>query len=169
MTFFRQLVLLLPSAFLLGVLLFLLTHGHGDPGFAPYPFLEQRFGVSTASWTPEIRFLAQSGILFAPSYALTLLFVAGVAAAERAVFPAGSHPAPSAYRRAFAATFSVLFLVASGVLVLWADRALARSAPGAPLAPVVSAVAPFAAGAVALVPAAVLAFPAAALQRAGEV
>ena len=31
-TFFRQIALLLPSAFLLGVLLFLLTHGRGDAG-----------------------------------------------------------------------------------------------------------------------------------------
>ena len=32
-TFLRQIALLLPSAFLVGVLLFLLTHGRGDPGF----------------------------------------------------------------------------------------------------------------------------------------
>ena len=167
MTFFRQLALLLPSAFLLGVLLFLLTHGHADPGFAPYPFFEQRLGAGIASWTPEIRFLVQAGLLFAPLYALALLFVAGVAAAERAVFrPAASAGSP--YRRAFAALFPVLFLAASGALVLWADRALARAAPGAPLAPVVAAVAPFVAGGAALLPAAALAFPASVLRRAGE-
>ena len=168
MTFFRQIALLLPSAFLLGALLFLLTHGHGDPGFTAYPFFEQRVGASVATWTPEVRFLAQAGFFFVPLYALTLLFVAGIAAAERAAFPGAASRTRSAYRRAFASIFSVLFLVASGIGTLWADRALARSAPGAPLAPMIAALAPFAAGAAALLPAAALAWPAAALRRAGE-
>jgi hypothetical protein len=167
-TFLRQLALLLPSAFLLGALLFLLTHGHGDPGFAVYPFFEQRLGASVAGWTPEVRFLAQAGFFFVPLYALTLLLVAGVSAAERAAFPEGASRRRSAYRRAFAAIFSVLFLIASGAITLWADRALSRSAPGAPLAPVVAALAPFGAGAAALIPAAALAWPAAAIRRAGE-
>ena len=73
MTFFRQITLLLPSAFLLGVLLFLLTHGRGDAGFGAYPFLEQWFGADAARWTPEVRFLVQTAIFFVPAYGIALL------------------------------------------------------------------------------------------------
>jgi hypothetical protein len=50
--------------------------------------------------------------------------------------------------------------------VFFGDRAASRTAPGALLAPVIVALAPFAGGAVALVPAALLALPVAALRRA---
>ena len=168
MTFFRQIALLLPSAFLLGVLLFLLTHGRADPGFGTYPFLEQWVGPGEAArWTPEVRFLVQTGIFFAPAYALSLLIVLGVAAAEKAIFGPPAGRSRSGYRRSFAATFSALFLATTGALVLWADALASRKAPGALLAPLIVGLAPFAAGAAALLPAAVLAAPIAMLRRAG--
>jgi hypothetical protein len=166
-TFLRQIALLLPSAFLLGVLLFLLTHGRGDPGFGAYPFLEE-WSPASASWSPEARFLAQSSLFFVPVYAVTLLFVLAVTLAEKALFGHRAAPHPlSAYRRSFGALFSVLFLLASGVLVLWADRLASQHAPGAVLAPLIVALAPFAAGVAALAPAAALAAPLAALRKAG--
>lgn len=168
MTFFRQIALLLPSAFLLGVLLFLLTHGRGDPGFGALPFFEQWAGPWSAVSTPEIRFLAQAGFLFAPAYGLTLLFVLSVTLAENALFGRAEERPRSAYRRSFGAVFSVLFLLASATLVLWGDRVAGAYAPGAVLAPLIVALAPFAAGAAALPPAAALAAPIAALRRAGQ-
>ncbi len=74
----------------------------------------------------------------------------------------------SGYRRSFAAAFSVLFLLASGALVLIGDSMVSRKAPGTLLAPLIVALAPFGAGAVALLPAAALAAPLAALRKAGE-
>lgn len=168
MTFFRQIALLLPSAFLLGVLLFLLTHGRGDPGFGSLPFFEPFAGPAATSSTPEIRFLAQAGFFFLPAYALALLFVLAVTVAENGLFGRREARPRSAYRRAFAALFSVLFLLASGALVLWGDRVAGRTAPGAALAPLLVALAPFAAGGAALLPAAALAAPLAALLKAGE-
>jgi hypothetical protein len=165
-TFFRQIALLLPSAFLLGVLLFLLTHGRGDPGFGTLPFFEPFAGP--ASSTPEIRFLAQAGFFFLPAYALALLLVLAVTVAENGLFGRREAHPRSSYRRAFAGLFSVLFLLASGALVLWGDRIASRTAPGAALAPLLVAMAPFAAGAAALLPAAALAAPLAALLKAGE-
>ncbi len=167
MTFLRQIALLLPSAFLLGVLLFLLTHGRGDPGFGAYPFFEQWAGPAAAGWTPETRFLAQAAIFFLPGYAVALLLVLAVSFAEGALF---GRPAPgprSLYRRSFGAVFSVLFLLLTGALVLWGDRVASHGAPGALLAPLLVALAPFAAGAAALLPAAALAAPLAALRKAG--
>ncbi len=150
MTFPRQLALLLPSAFLLGALCFLLTHGRGDPGFAAHPFLERLLGPSAAKATPEIRYLAQSGLIFLPAYAAALLFVWGVRVAEGALFGRVATRAPGAYRRSFEAVFPLLYLAASAALLLWADRAMARLAPEALVAPALTALAPFAAGAVAL-------------------
>jgi hypothetical protein len=167
-TFLRQIALLLPSAFLLGALSFLLTHGRGDAGFGTYPFFEQWIGPRITGWTPELRFLAQAALLFVPAYVFALLLVLGITLAETALFgrPAGS--SESAYRRSFAAAFSVLFLLASGALVLFGDSMVSRKAPGTLLAPLIVALAPFGAGAVALLPAAALAAPLAALRKAGE-
>ena len=168
MTFLRQIALLLPSAFLLGALTFLLTHGRGDAGFGTYPFLEQWIGPRIAGWTPELRFLAQAALLFAPAYVFALLLVLGITLAETALFGRPARRSGSAYRRSFAATFSVLFLLASGALVLFGESTASRRAPGTLLAPLIVALAPFGAGAAALLPAAVLAGPLAALRKAGE-
>jgi hypothetical protein len=167
-TFFRQIALLLPSAFLLGVLLFLLTHGRGDPGFGMYPFFEQWLGPSAPGWTPELRFLAQAGLFFVPAYLVALLFVLAVALAENALFGRPARRPRSPYGRSFGAVFSVLFLVASGTLVVAGEGAASRWAPGALLAPLIIAFAPFAAGAAALLPAAALAAPIAAIRKAGR-
>jgi hypothetical protein len=168
-TFFRQIALLLPSAFLLGVLLFLLTHGRGDPGFGTYPFLEQWFGPEAAArWTPEVRFLVQTAIVFVPAYGIALLLVLAVIVAENALFGRPGEPHRSDYRRSFGSVFSVLFLVASAAIVFWGEGTASRKAPGALLAPLIVGLAPFAAGAAALFPAAVLAAPIALLRKAGQ-
>ncbi len=167
MTFFRQLALLLPSAFLLGVLLFLLTHGRSDPGFGTLPFFEQWAGPAASGWTPEIRFLEEAGFLFLPAFGVMLLLVLAVTLAEKAVFGNAADRPSSAYRRSFGALFSAFFLVGSGALVLWAVQVASRRAPDAVLAPLIVAFAPFAAGAVALIPAAALAVPLATLRKAG--
>jgi hypothetical protein len=166
-TFFRQAALLLPSAFLLGTLLFLVTHGHDDPGFGAYPFFEQWAGGTLVSTSPEGRFVEQSILFFVPAYLVTLLFILFVALAERGLLGrAEKARRASSYRSAFSGVFAALFLVATGVVVWIGDRMAARLAPGALVAPLLVAFAPYPAAALALVPAAVLAAPVAALRKA---
>ncbi|HYT31818.1 MAG TPA: hypothetical protein VEO37_04430 [Thermoanaerobaculia bacterium] len=169
MTFFRQAALLLPSAFLLGVLLFLLTHGHQDAGFGAYPFFEQWAGRRFVATSPEARFVEQSALFFAPAYLVTLLFVLFIALAESGLFGPRPKPARSAYRRAFGLAYAGLLLVSTGVLVVVGERAAARIAPGALMAPVLVAACPFGAAIVAFPLAALLAGPLALLKRAGTV
>jgi hypothetical protein len=163
--FLRQTALLLPSAFLLNVLVFLLTHGRDDPGFGSYPFFQSWAGEAVPS--PESRFFEQSLLFFAPAYLLALLFVLGITVAERAFFGAPKKREPSRYGRAFATAFPALFLAASVTLMLVAERVALRQAPGSLVAPVLAAGAPFAAGGVALLPAAVAAAPLAFLWKMG--
>jgi hypothetical protein len=168
LTFLRQAALLLPSAFLLGALLFLLVHGHDDPGFGSYPFFEQWRGGELMSASPEARFVEQSLLFFVPAYAVCLLFILGVSAAERAVFGPDAKRAPSSYKRVFGPTFAVVFLVTSALVVFAGERLAARVAPGALVAPVLVAFAPFAAALLALIPAAILAVPLLAARRRSE-
>lgn len=164
MTFLRQSALLLPSAFLLGVLLFLLTHPHNDPGFGNYPFFDQLAGSRVAAASPELRFLLQSLLFFLPGYAVSLLFLFGIVLAEAALFGRREARPLSRFARAFGPAFAVLFLVACAVIVFEGDRAAVRLAPGALVAPVLVGLAPFAAAALAALPAALVAAPLAALQ-----
>ena len=165
MRFLRQAALLLPSAFLLDVLVFLLTHGREDPGFGAYPFFQSWAGDAPAA--PESRFFEQSLVFFVPAYVLALLLILGVTLAERSLFGAAARRAPSRYGRAFGAAFPVLFFAASVTLMLLVERLALRQAPGSLIAPLLAAAAPFAAGGVALIPAAVLAGPLAFLWRIG--
>lgn len=163
MRFFRHSALLLPSAFLLGVLLFLLTHGREDPGFAAYPFFEQ-WGASRSA-TPEFRFLEQALVFFLPLYLVTLLFVLLLAVAENALYGPRRPIARSVYDRAFRRVFPALYMVTVAAVVLAGDRLARAYAPGALVGPVLVALTPFAAALFALVPALLLAAPAAALMR----
>lgn len=156
-TFLRQAALLLPSAFLLALLLFLLTHPRNDPGFGTYPFFQERAGAWAATAAPEVRFAAQASVFFLPAYVLTLLFVLAVAAAERALFGPGRPRPPGGFGRSFAPIFNVLFLLASGVLVFVGDRLARQYVPGALVAPVLVAFTPFGAAGAAVVPAALMA------------
>lgn len=167
MTFFRQAALLLPSAFLLGILFFLLTHGHQDPGFGTYPFFEAWSQERSIAGTPEARFFEQAILFFAPAYLVTLLFVLLIAMAEAGLFGRRQNRPRSTYRRALAPTFAVLFLAATVLLVFQGERTAARMAPGALVAPILVAVAPFCAAAVALPFALVVALPVALLTKAG--
>lgn len=168
LTFLRQAALLLPSAFLLGALLFLLVHGHDDPGFGTYPFFQQWRGGKLMSASPEARFVEQSLLFFVPAYAVCLLFILGVSAAEKAVFGPGGTRTSSAYRRVFGPTFAVVFLVSSALVVFAGERLAARIAPGALVAPVLVGFAPFVAALLALIPAALLAVPLLAVGRRSD-
>jgi hypothetical protein len=162
--FFRHSALLLPSAFLLGVLLFLLTHGRQDPGFGTYPFFEQWAGAGSS--TPEFRFLEQALVFFLPLYLIALLFVLLLAVAENALYGPRRPIARSVFDRAFRKVFPLLYLLTVAVLVLLGDRLARAYAPGALVTPVLVAMAPFLGALFALVPALVLAAPAAAVMRA---
>jgi hypothetical protein len=165
-SFFRQAALLLPCGFLLGVLLFLLTHGRQYPGFGAYPFLAQWAGGAVASATPEGRFVVQAMIFFIPSYLVTLLFILFVVLAERGLLGApGPPPADTPYRSAFGGVFAAVFLVVTGILVWAGDRVAARLAPASLVAPLLVAFAPYAAAAIAAGPAALLAAPFALLRK----
>ncbi len=164
MKFFRHTALLLPSAFLLGVLLFLLTHGRQDAGFATYPFFEQ-WGGGMARSTPEFRFLAQCLVFFLPLYLIALLFVLCIAFAEDGIYGPRRAVARSAFDRAFRKAFPALYLVTVAALVMTGDRLARAYAPGALVTPILVALAPFAGGAVATVPACLLAAPAAIVSR----
>ena len=162
--FLRQAALLLPSAFLLDVLIFLLTHGRQDPGFGTYPFFQEWVGEASVA-APEVRFLQQSLVFFVPAYLATLLFILSVAVGERVLFGARSTRKASGYGRAFASAFPALFLVASALLMWFGEKAALRQAPGTLIAPLLAALVPFVAAAAALLPAAVLAGPLALLAR----
>jgi hypothetical protein len=166
--FFRHTALLLPSAFLLGVLLFLLTHGRQDAGFATYPFFEQWGGGMSRS-TPEFRFLGQCLVFFLPLYLIALLFVLCIAVAEDGLYGPRRPVARSAFDRAFRKAFPALYLVTVAVLVMAGDRLSRAYAPGALVTPVLIALAPFAGAAVATLPACLLAAPAAVVSRRGVV
>jgi hypothetical protein len=163
--FFRQAALLLPCAFLLGVLLFLLTHGREDPGFGAYPFFEAWNGGANVSATPEARFLEQAFVFFAPAYVVTLLFILSISAAETALFGSRDAVPGSDYGRVFTAVFNVLLLIATGVVVIVGDHIAGRLLPGTLVAPVLAAAAPFGGAALAVVPAAIVAAPLQALRR----
>ena len=165
MTFLRQAALLLPSAFLVGVLLFLLTHGRQDPGFGTYAFFQEWSEGQWVASSPEGRFVEQSAVFFLPAYVMALLLGLFVALAERGLFGRPTHPKPSVYRRTFAGTFAVLFIAATGPIVLFGEKTASRLAPGALVAPLLVAAAPFAAAALAVIPAAILAGPLAWLSR----
>jgi hypothetical protein len=162
--FFRQTALLLPSAFLLGVLLFLLTHGHDDPAFASYPFFDQWRG-SRGPASPDVRFLEQALLFFLPAYAAALLFVLGISLGERALFGSRRDRPRSGYGRAFALAFAVCFLAGTAMALFGAERLAKRVAPDTLVAPVIVAAAPFAGAAAALLPAALLAMPIALVRR----
>ena len=165
--FLRQAALLLPSAFLLDVLIFLLTHGRQDPGFGTYPFFQEWFGDAAAARPPEARFVQQALVFFLPAYVLALLFVLAIGLAERALF--GARPkkrAGSGFGSAFVAVYPVLFLAATGAVMWFGERVAQVQAPGTLVAPLLAAAAPFAGAAVAVAPAALLAGPVALARKA---
>jgi hypothetical protein len=166
--FLRQAALILPSAFLLDVLFFLLTHGRKDPGFGVYPFFQEWRGDAATAASPETRFLEQALVFFLPAYALALLFIGGVALAERSIFGRRAPRPPSAYGRAFAAAFPMILLVSSALLFWLGDRFAGRQAPGALVAPLLAAAAPFGGAVLAVIPSILLAGPFALLLKAGS-
>ncbi|HEY7370109.1 MAG TPA: hypothetical protein VIA29_09495 [Thermoanaerobaculia bacterium] len=166
MSFLRQTALLLPSAFLAGVLFFLVTHGRTDPGFGAYPFFEEWAEGRGITLTPEGRFVAQAAVFFLPAYAVTLLFVLGIALAERALLGAPAPRSDSRLRETFSVVYAVLLLVGTVVVIWIGGRLGARDAPDALLAPVLAAFAPWPAAALAVPAAFLLAGPIALVRKA---
>ncbi len=165
MKFLRQAALLLPSAFLLDVLVFLLTHGRNDPGFGTFPFFQEWMGDRVASAAPELRFLEQALVFFLPAYVMSLLFILAIATAERSIFGPRKARKAGGFARAFSSTYPAFFLVGSALVMWFAERAALRQAPGALVAPLIAAAAPFAGAALAIAPAAALAGPVALLWK----
>jgi hypothetical protein len=157
--FLRQAALLLPSAFLLDVLIFLLTHGRQDPGFGTFPFFQEWFGDAAVARPPETRFVEQALVFFVPAYILALIFLLAIVLGERVLFGARARKKGSAFGSAFASVYPVLFLLASGVAMWMGERIAMAQAPGTLVAPLLAAAAPFAGAGVAVLPAAVLAGP----------
>lgn len=168
MTFFRQAALMLPSAFLLGVLLFLLTHGRSDPGFGVYPFFEDWMGPAIHATFPQGRFVEQALLFFLPLYLVTLLFLLCISLAETALFGRRPARARSAYARALDSVFAILYLPVSATVLLLGDRLARTYAPGALVAPLLAAIAPLLAAPLALLPAIVLAGPVALVRKAAS-
>lgn len=164
-TFLRQAALLLPSAFLVALLVFLVTHPKTDPGFGTYAFFQERAGAGAAAAAPEVRFAAQSFVFFAPAYALTLFFILCVAAGERAAFGSRPKGAGTGFRQSFALVYNVLYLAASGVLVFVGDRLAHKALADLLVAPVLVAFTPFGAAVLAVAPAVLLAAPLALFRR----
>ena len=163
--FLRQAALLLPSAFLLCVLLFLLTHGRQDPGYGAYPFFQEWTGTGVFATSPEARLLGPALVFFLPAYVVMLLFLLAIAVGERALFGKRKTARAGAFTRAYASTYPVVFLLCS-VIAMWiGERTVLRQAPGALVAPLIAAVAPFAGAVLAAIPAAALAGPVALLQK----
>lgn len=165
MTFFRQAALLLPSAFLLAVLLFLLTHGRSDPGFGVYPFFEAWVGSALAVTFPEGRFVEQALLFFLPLYVITLLFLLCIGVAEAALFGPRPKGPRSGYGQALGKVFVLVYLPATLVLMVVGDRLAGLYAPGALVAPLLAALAPFLAAPAALLPAALIAVPVAVVRK----
>ena len=165
--FLRQAALLLPSAFLLCVLLFLLTHGRKDPGYGAYPFFQEWAGEKALAASPEARFLGQALVFFLPAYLVALLFILAIALGERALFGPRKVRRPGGFGRALGSTYPVVFLLGSMVAMWVGERLLLRQAPGALVAPLMAALAPFAGAALAAHPALVLAGPVALVQKVG--
>ncbi len=103
MKLLRASAALLPAVFLLTALVFLVAHRPGDPALTYFPFPAD-VAARRVPGSPELAFLAQSAVLFAVPYALWLLLLALVAAAERGAFGAPPAPRPSDFGRTFRAT-----------------------------------------------------------------
>jgi hypothetical protein len=166
LSFLRQTALLLPSAFLAGVLFFLVTHGRTDPAFGSYPFFEEWTEARGITLTPEGRFVAQAAVFFLPAYVGTLLFVLGIALAERAILGTPARKRDSRMRETFSVVYAVLLLVGTAVVVWIGGRLAARDAPDALFAPVLAAWAPWPAAAAALPVALLLSGPISLIRRA---
>jgi hypothetical protein len=167
-SFLRSCAWLLPAAFLVAVLTFLLTHSPGDPALAVYPFFRDWIGVDRLPKSAEVGFFLESGFLFLLPYAFWLAFVLLVVVGEKAVFgePKGGGPRP--FRRTFVRLYAVLLIV--GAAILGASTGLLRRKLGGDtqVGAVAVAAAPFLSSLLAVVPAFLLAAPLTGLLRMRE-
>ncbi len=159
MSFLRSCAWLLPVAFLVAAFTFLLTHGPSDPALSVYPFFRDWIGSDRLPTSSEVGFFLESGALFLLPYVLWLAFVLLVTVAERAVLGPGSAGRSGSFRVTFARLYAVLLLV--GAATLGASTGLLRKKLGGDtqVGAVAVAAAPFLSGALAAVPAFLLAGP----------
>ncbi|MGH9442612.1 MAG: hypothetical protein ACRD16_10100 [Thermoanaerobaculia bacterium] len=168
MKFFRACSWILPSAFLVALLAFLLTHGPDDPALAVYPFFRDWIGPEHLPRSAEVGFFLESTVLFLFPYAFWLAFLLLVGLAERAVFGRSAAGEAGPFRATFSRLYVALLLVGAGVL--GASTGLLRRKLGGDtqVGAVAVAAAPFASSAAMVVPAFVLAIPVAGLLRMRE-
>ena len=159
MAFFRNCALLLPAAYVLAALCFLLTHGRQDPALSVYPFLGDWVGSSRLPESPQIRFLLQTALLFLVPYLLWLSLVLLVVLAERGLWGVRARASAGLFRRVFTGLFVTLFLILSGLVGAAADALKRRLPADVHAGPAAVAVAPFAAAALAFLPALIAAMP----------
>jgi hypothetical protein len=150
LSLFRNSVLVLPTSFLLGALVFILTHGRSQPGYEVFPFLRDLLGQGRIPSTPELRFLMQGALVFCPAYLFVLLILLLTAVAESVIFGPAPRKKPGLYARAFPTTYLVLYFLATVVIVLGTGAVRRVIGSDFPVAPVVVAAAPFLAALAAL-------------------
>jgi hypothetical protein len=165
MRFLRACVVMLPSAFLAAAFAFLLSHDPRDASLSVYPFLADWLGRDRIPRAPALQFLLQSGLLFAGLLALWTAYVALVAGAERAILGAPPRPPERLLRRAFRVSYASLVLLLAAGIGASSGYLKTRLLGGMEIGPSLVALAPFLAGALALLPAAAAAVPVAAILR----
>jgi len=167
-TFLRNSALLLPAGFLVAAFVFLITHSPHDPALAVYPFIGDWIGPERLPKSPEVAFLVEGAVLFLLPYALWLALSALVVLADRAIFGPPKAREGGAGMVAFA-RLTVFFLLVFSGAVGGSTAFLKRKVGGeAPVGALAVAAAPFVAGALAPVPALVLALPIAGFLRMRE-
>ena len=165
MTFLRNCALLLPAGFLAAAFVFLITHGAQDPALAVYPFVSDWIGAERLPRSPEVAFLVESAILFLLPYLLWLVMVFLVVLVERSIFGA-TRTADGGILRITFARFTVFFLLVFSAVIGGSTAALKRRLKSeTPVGAAAVAAAPFVAGAVAPVPAFLVALPVAGFLR----
>jgi len=164
-TFLRNCALLLPAGFLAAAFVFLISHGPQDPALAVYPFVSDWIGADRLPRSPEAAFLVESVILFLLPYLLWLVMVLLVGLAERSIFGAKPNASGGVLRTTFS-RFAVFFLLLFSAVIGGSTAALKRRLKSeAPVGAAAVAAAPFVAGALAPVPAFLVALPIAGFLR----
>ena len=159
MKFFRACSWILPSAFVVAALTFLLTHGPADPALTVYPFFRDWIGPERLPRSAEVGFVLESSVLFLFPYGFLLAFILLVSVAENAVFGKPAARVPGPFSATFARLYVVLLVAGSGFL--GASTGLLRKKLGGDtqVGAIAVAAAPFLSGLLAAGPAFLLAAP----------
>ncbi len=159
MTFLRNCALLLPAAYLLAALSFLLVHGRQDAVLAVYPFLGDWVGWSRLPDSPQSRFLLQTTLLFLVPYLLWNSLLVLVISAEWGLWGRRERRPAGMFRRLFSAIYVALFLLLSAAIGASTEALRRRLPADVHAGPAAVAAAPFVAAAAAFLPALLAALP----------